>query len=314
MSHPRLDSVVCASPVGMHRMAYWEWGAPDNPDVVLCVHGLTRNGRDFDQLAQALAGDFRVICPDIAGRGRSDWLANPVFYSIPQYVADITTLFARIRARRLAWVGTSMGGLIGMTFAGALAAARQAPVRGLEQPGGGVEALPRLSGMVLNDVGPHVAPAGLMRIAAYVGRRSAFATFDEAVAEFKVIAAHYGPHSDEQWRALARHGYVQRDGWWVPNYDPGIAASFMPQDGMSMASTEQMLWQCYESMDGPVMVLRGSESDILLPATASTMVASRNDASLVEFPGVGHAPSLVQEDQIGLLASFLRRAVLKWQA
>ncbi|WP_420177787.1 alpha/beta fold hydrolase [Kerstersia gyiorum] len=311
MSNPRLESVVCASLAGMHRMAYWEWGDPANTDVVLCVHGLTRTGRDFDALARALSNDFRVVCPDIAGRGESDWLANPVFYSVPQYVADLTTLFARIRPRRLAWVGTSMGGLIGMAFAGALAAARRTPGKG---PGAAAKAaaLPALSGMVLNDVGPHVGVAGLMRIASYVGRRKVFASFEDAVAEMKAVAAPYGPHTDAQWRELARHAYVQHEGAWVPNYDPGIAMGLAPPDGMSQAAAEQMLWQCYETLDGPVLILRGAQSDILVPATVEGMLAARQDARLVEFEGVGHAPSLLQEDQIAAVAAFLRQAVLKW--
>ncbi|MGO3743496.1 alpha/beta fold hydrolase [Kerstersia sp.] len=311
MSHPRLESVVCASPAGMHRMAYWEWGDPANTDVVLCVHGLTRNGRDFDALARALANDFRVVCPDIAGRGESDWLANPVFYSVPQYVADITTLFARIRARRLAWVGTSMGGLIGMAFAGALAAARRTPGKG---PGAAAKAaaLPVLSGMVLNDVGPHIGTAGLMRIGSYVARRHTFSSFEEAVAEMKAIAAPYGEHSEAQWRELARHIYIQQDGAWVPNYDPAIAVGLAPHDGMSQAAAEQMLWQCYETMDGPVQILRGADSDILVPATLEAMLAARSDARAVEFQGVGHAPSLLHDTQIASVAAFLRHAVLKW--
>src|SRR5262245_4186660 len=179
---PRRRSVQCASPGGLHRLSYLEWGDPRNRDVVVCVHGLTRNGRDFDELARALCGRFRVVCPDVAGRGDSDRLADPKLYAVPQYVADMVTLIARLDVETVAWVGTSMGGLIGMV----LAAQAASPVARL----------------VLNDAGPVISRASLERIGTYVGVAPAFRTLEEAEAFVRAICAPFGPHSDAQWRQL----------------------------------------------------------------------------------------------------------------
>ena len=162
-------------------MAYTEWGDPDNDRILLCVHGLTRTGRDFDTLARRLAGQYRVVCPDVVGRGRSDWLSNPALYTVPQYVSDMVTLIARLRPATLAWVGTSMGGLIGLGLAGAAAYARMARA---SQPNGGdwPEGRDiRFERMVLNDVGPRLEPAALARIGQYVGQPGRFDSFDQAV-------------------------------------------------------------------------------------------------------------------------------------
>ncbi|MFP5399573.1 MAG: alpha/beta fold hydrolase, partial [Gammaproteobacteria bacterium] len=163
MTEPRLNHVQCLDGRGLHRMAYWEWGDAANPRVLVCVHGLTRQGRDFDTLARALADEYRVVCPDVVGRGRSDWLADPAGYAIPHYVADMVTLLARLDATTLDWVGTSMGGLIGMSLA-SLPAAGGSPIRRL----------------VLNDVGPTIEPAALQRIGTYVGQPVRWASLDEA--------------------------------------------------------------------------------------------------------------------------------------
>lgn len=218
MIEPRLEFVSCASPSGIHRMAYWEWGDADNDKVLICVHGLTRCGRDFDEVAQRLAPSHRVVCPDIVGRGRSDWLADPMGYSVPQYISDILTLIARLDVDEVDWLGTSMGGLIGLGLAGALAAAP------LQRPRRGSFGLPadrtlRLGRIALNDIGPRLDRQGLARIAGYVGRDLSFDTFDEAVAYVQSVSAGFGPHSQAQWNRLTRDVFNQEDGRWVRHYD-----------------------------------------------------------------------------------------------
>jgi len=303
MEEPRLDFVTCASPAGLHRMAYWEWGAPDNPDVVVCVHGLTRTGRDFDRLARRLAGRYRVACPDVAGRGRSDCLPDPAFYTVPQYVSDMLVLLARLRAARLDWVGTSMGGLIGMLLGGA--AAGVAGLRahaGAGFPGAGALRFERL---VLNDVGPRLDPVALARIGQYVGQPEAFDSFDAAVDYVKGVSASFGAHDDEEWRELTRHVFRPEAGRWVKHYDLRLAQPFAAQDAAGLAAGERMLWQCYDALDCPILVLRGAQSDLLTESTAREMLARNPRASLVEFEGVGHAPTLLHPDQIEPVARFL---------
>jgi pimeloyl-ACP methyl ester carboxylesterase len=266
-------------------MHYTEWGAHDNPRIVICVHGLSRNCRDFDALAQSLEQDFRVVCPDIVGRGKSDWLANKSGYVNAQYVADIATLIARLTAdgpREILWVGTSMGGIIGMM----LAALPDTPIRRL----------------VLNDVGGIVPRAALARIVAYLGNDPRLASFKELEAYVRTIAASFGPLTDVQWEHLTRHNSKQhRDGQWGFNYDPGIAQPFQ-----GIALTDVPLWQYYDAITCPTLLLRGADSDLLLKDTALAMTQRGPRAQLVEFPGVGHAPMLMSTDQIAAVGTFFR--------
>jgi pimeloyl-ACP methyl ester carboxylesterase len=304
MQIPRLESVTCASPAGMHRQAYWEWGDPDNDKVLLCVHGLTRTGRDFDSLARRMAGEYRVVCPDVVGRGRSDWLLNPAFYTIPQYVADMVTLIARLRPRTLHWVGTSMGGLIGMVLAGS--AVLSTRMRAAQSHFG--DTLPgnlRVEKMVLNDVGPRLQPSALGRIGQYVGQKLEFASFDEAVVYLRQVSADFGTHTDEQWRHLAHYVFKERDGRWVKHYDLGLAAPFAVQDDDALAAGEQILWQSFDAIDCPVLVVRGAHSDLLTVETAAEMTRRNPLARLVEVPDVGHAPTLMDDAQIAPVAQFL---------
>lgn len=275
-------SVRCVHPGGLHRMAYTEWGERDNPRVVVCVHGLTRNGRDFDRLAAALAPRFRVVCPDIVGRGRSGWLPMYQGYQFPQYVADCVTLLARLDVEEVAWVGTSMGGLIGMM----IAAMADSPIRRL----------------VLNDVGPEVSRAGLERIAGYAGLATDFKDFEEAVDYVATVSASFGPHSREDWRELTRHVVVQKDGRWVLHYDPGIGQA--TRDAMAQSTTPN-LWPLWQAVKVPSLVVRGAESDILAAETAQRMTTEGPCAALVEFAGVGHAPSLLPADQIAAIQAFI---------
>ncbi|MFT0548556.1 alpha/beta fold hydrolase [Allopusillimonas ginsengisoli] len=303
-TQPRLDYVMCASPAGTHRMAYWEWGDPSNSRVLLCVHGLTRTGRDFDKLAQRLAPHYRVVCPDIVGRGLSDWLINPAGYVVPQYVADMLTLIARLKPATLDWVGTSMGGLIGLGLSGVLAMSALArPVR----TGAG---LPEASGvplgkMVLNDIGPMLKADGLERIAAYVGQPMKFDSFDEAVAYVRSVSASFGEHDEEGWQALTRYVFVEQNGQWVKHYDLRIAEPFALQNEAAMEASELMLWRAYESLAAPVLIVRGEHSDLLTEATAQEMLRRNPQARLHIVPGVGHAPTLRSNDQITPVETFL---------
>lgn len=285
MTEPRLDSVQCLGSRGLHRMAYWEWGDPANPRVVVCVHGLSRQGRDFDTLARDLAADYRVVCPDVVGRGRSDRLADPMGYAIPAYVADMVTLLARLNAETVHWVGTSMGGLIGL----GLSALPQSPVKKL----------------VLNDVGPAIEPQALARIGTYLGQPAHWATLDEAADALWAISQGFGPHTREQWLELTRPQLVPDGSGFKPHYDPAIAVPFRAITPEIAAAGEAALWAAYDSLKIPTLLLRGAQSDLLSAATAHAMTQRGPKARLVEFDGVGHAPMLVQPDQREAVRSFL---------
>ncbi len=305
MLEPRLEFVSCASPAGLHRMAYWEWGDPDCDEVVLCVHGLTRSGRDFDHLARRLSTRFRVVCPDVAGRGSSDWLLDPSLYTVPQYVADMITLIARLRPRKLNWVGTSMGGLIGLGLSGTAAFARIMAAMN-HRPGG----LPadqgiRLDKLVLNDVGPRLEVAALARIGKYVGDPGQFDTFAEAVVAMRKNSESFGEHTDAQWTELARYLYPERGGKWVKHYDLNLVQPMLAQTPEDLALGEQMLWQAYDAVDCPILIVRGALSDLLTPATVREMLERNPRASAIEFPDVGHAPTLISDAQIEPVAAFL---------
>jgi pimeloyl-ACP methyl ester carboxylesterase len=280
---PRRRSVQCASPRGLHRMAYLEWGDARNRDVLVCVHGLTRTGRDFDEVARALCGRFRVVCPDVAGRGDSDPLPDAMLYGVPQYVADMVTLVARLDVEAVSWLGTSMGGLIGM----ALAAQAGSPVKRL----------------VLNDAGPLVTRASLERLASYVGKAPNFASVEEAERYIRAISAPFGPHSDAQWRFLTET-WLRRnaDGTWRAHYDPRIAEPFK-------ADKDLEIWALYDALRCPTLLLRGELSDLLLPATAEEMTRRGPRARVVEIRGVGHAPTLLDPDQIAPVREFLLQGI-----
>jgi pimeloyl-ACP methyl ester carboxylesterase len=282
---PRLRHVQCLDSRGLHRMAYWEWGDATDPHVVVCAHGLTRQGRDFDTLARALAHEVRVVCPDVAGRGRSDWLADPMLYGLPQYVADMVTLLARLDAQRVDWVGTSMGGLIGL----GVAALKDSPLRRF----------------VINDVGPTIEPAAIARIGGYVGQQRQWPTLDAAADALWEISKGFGPHTREQWLALTEPQLVQRNGLFEPRSDPAIALPFKAVTPEMAKAGESLLWQAWDGLKLPVLLLRGADSDLLSSATAKAMTERGPKARLVEFAGVGHAPMLVQPGQVAVVRDFL---------
>ena len=281
MLQPRQKTFRGLSAHGFHRVAYREWGHPACPRVVVCVHGLTRNGRDFDALASALADRFRLLCPDVPGRGDSEWLPDPTDYVFPTYLASLTAMLAHADVDRVAWVGTSMGGLLGMV----MAAQRNTPVARL----------------VINDVGPVIEPVALTRIAGYVGLDPIFDSFAALEAHIREVSAPFGALSDAQWTELARSTARQTaDGKWRLKYDPGIAVPFRHA---TPATTD--LWAVWDALRCPTLLLRGAESDLLSPETAAAMRVRGPKPQFVEFPGVGHAPMLLTPEQIAPIAAFL---------
>lgn len=289
------DSTSTAAP--HHRMAYWEWNAtgdPAHPHVVVCVHGLSRQGRDFDTLARALSPHARVICPDVVGRGQSDWLADPMGYQIPHYAADMLALLAQVQQQgpinALDWVGTSMGGLIGMAIAGQPGLPLPVPIRRL----------------VLNDVGPVIQWEALQRIGLYLGQLARFDTLQQAAGAMWAISTSFGPHTPEQWLELSR-AMVRTlpEGGVTLHYDPAIAVPFRTLTQEAAAAGETALWQLYDHITARTLLLRGAQSDLLARPTAQAMAQRGPRARVVEFEGVGHAPTLVAPEQVKAVADFL---------
>jgi pimeloyl-ACP methyl ester carboxylesterase len=270
-------------------MAYWEWGERANPRVLVCVHGLSRQGRDFDTLARALAERFRIVCPDVVGRGESDWLADPAGDVIPAYVADMVSLLARLDVEQVDWVGTSMGGLIGLGLAALPPRSGVSPVRRL----------------VLNDVGPAIEPAALARIAAYVGQPLHFATLDAAADYLQGISAGFGAHTRERWLELTRPMLKPEGDGFRLHYDPQIAVPIRAITPELAKAGEAALWHAYDTLRCPTLLLRGADSDLLSPDTARAMTERGPKARLHEFADVGHAPMLSDAEQIAVLREFL---------
>ncbi len=282
---PRCAGVLCTHPGGLHRIAYREW-LPARVDArtrtVLCVHGLTRRGTDFDVLAARLAGEgLRVVCPDMAGRGDSDPLPEGRMYRVDQYVADCVTLVARLGVERVDWIGTSMGGIVGMALA--------------SLPGHPIERL------LMNDVGPRIDPRGLERIRGYARGEGEWDSFASAEAALRDTMGSFGPHSPEQFRKLSAHHFVEgEDGRWRTHHDPRIADVLFAGDG-----PPPEMWSLWEAVDCPVTVLRGAESDLLARDTWEAMLARGPDVDGCEFEGVGHAPTLMDDDQVEAVRRFL---------
>ncbi|MBK8071047.1 MAG: alpha/beta hydrolase [Ramlibacter sp.] len=298
MTEPTLNYVPCPDASGGHRMAWWEWGDPAAGHVVVCVHGLSRQGRDFDVLAQALlaraGGNLRVVCPDVAGRGKSDWLRDPVGYQIPAYAADMLALLGQLHQnaalRTVDWVGTSMGGLIGMALLGTPGLPLPAPVRRL----------------VLNDVGPAIQWQALQRIGTYLGQPVRFDSVQQAADAMWTLSTSFGPHTPEQWLALSRAMVKPlADGGLTLHYDPAIAVPFRSVTQEAAAQGEVALWQLYDAIRAQTLLIRGAQSDLLSRETAQAMTQRGPRARLVEFEGVGHAPTLVAPHQVEVVASFL---------
>ena len=277
---PRHGAVRYLLAGAFYSMAHTEWGNPDNPAVV-CVHGLTRTGRDFDVLAEALSDRFHVICPDLPGRGASDWLLDGALYQPLNYAAALAHLLAWI-GKPVAWVGTSLGGICGM----AVAAAPGQPI----------------TRMVLNDVGPFIPKAALARIRGYIGNAYAFQDLAEIEAHLRRVHAPFGPLTDPQWAHLVRSSARQApDGGWGLHYDPKIAE---PIVGAEPEDVD--LWAYWDRISIPVLAIRGEESDLCQAETIQRMAAGGTET--LTLPGIGHAPALMDAQQVTAVRGFLLAA------
>jgi pimeloyl-ACP methyl ester carboxylesterase len=283
---PQQGQILGLSPSGFHKIAYLDWQRHTDGNTLICVHGLTRNSHDFDTLAENLLTSVpsigRVVCPDVVGRGASDWLTDPAQYGYPQYLADMTALIARLDVGSIDWIGTSMGGLIGMS----LAALPNSPIRRL----------------VLNDIGPVISKASLQRISDYVGLDYRFSSLDALERHLRKIHAPFGPLTDTQWQYMARCSQRKLDdGNLGLAYDPAIAHN------VKLGVADVDLWALWERITCPVLVLRGADSDILSAEVAQMMTARGPKAELITFAGVGHAPALMAQDQIDIVTRWLTK-------
>jgi pimeloyl-ACP methyl ester carboxylesterase len=293
MNQPSLNFVNCPDAQGQHRMAYWQWGEAICDHVVICAHGLSRQGRDFDILAQALCdaalGKLRVVCPDVVGRGKSDWLKDPMGYQIPQYAADMLALINHLQPKVLDWVGTSMGGLIGMVVCGQPDLPLPVPVRKL----------------ILNDVGPAIEWSAIQRIGQYLGKAMQFDSIQQAADAMWAVSSSFGPHTQEQWLALSQAMVKPSGAAYVLHYDPAIAIPFASATEASTKQGEALLWALYDNIKAATLITRGAQSDLLSAETALGMTQRGPKAQLVEFEGVGHAPTFVVADQVNAAVDFL---------
>ena len=287
---PLRTEYLYQTPEGPRSGSYLLW-EPQGParKLVVCVHGLTRNARDFDYLARALVADgYRLVCADVAGRGHSQWLEQPEHYGYPLYISQMQQLLQQLllkyRTAQIDWIGTSMGGLIGMMIAA--------------HPASPIDHL------VMNDVGFLIPKASLERLASYVGKDSAgFADVDAVERYLRVVAAPFGPLTDEQWQHLARHSAEPdpaRPGRLRLSYDPAIANAF---SGVPIVADVD-LSAVWAAVTTRVLLIRGKQSDLLLADTARQMAAQPN-VELAEFAGIGHAPALMARDQIMAIRGFL---------
>ena len=278
--------VECASSnaSGLHRMAYHTWGDPSNPRVLICVHGLTRRGSDFRSLAEVMCKDYYVVCPDVVGRGDSDFLENPMLYGIPQYVADMTTLVARLNVTSVDWFGTSMGGLIGMVYAGM----PDSPIRRI----------------LFNDIGPRIEPESLKRLSSYVGQPFAYPDRAEALTVLNRICASFGSHTPEEWERLNGPLLQEEQGIWSLHYDPKIVIPFAAANPVLAKAGEIALWNHFDAIAVPILIVRGGDSDLLSSATVEEMLKRNPHARSITIPGVGHAPAFLKPEQIALAAEF----------
>ncbi len=276
--------VTCSSPDGPHRMAYHAWGNPNNPKVLVCVHGLTRRGSDFKTLAEAMSQDYYVVCPDVVGRGESDRLKNPMLYAVPQYVADMASLVKHLGIAQLDWFGTSMGGLIGMVYA----ALPKSPIRR----------------MLINDVGPRIEPEAIQRLGSYVGQPFSFSNRADALQRLNEICASFGSHTPEQWEIYNGPMLVQKDGLWVMHYDPDISVPFASVNPIMAKAGEMAMWHAFKQIHIPMLIVRGGESDLLSAKTVAEMCKVNPYIRSIEIPGVGHAPAFVKSEQVALAKEF----------
>ena len=276
--------VRCTNGDGSHRMAYHAWGNPSNPKVLLCVHGLTRRGSDFNTLAQAMSKDYYVVCPDVVGRGDSDRLHNPMMYAVPQYVADIASLVKQLGVTQVDWFGTSMGGLIGMVFA----SMPNSPIRR----------------MLINDVGPRIELEAIKRLGSYVGQTFSFANRADALERLNAICASFGEHTPEEWEIYNGPMLIQKNGLWEMHYDPDISVPFASVNPIMAKAGEMAMWHAFKQIHIPMLIVRGGNSDLLSAKTVAEMCKVNPYARSIEIPNVGHAPAFVKAEQIALAKEF----------
>lgn len=268
-------------PAGPCAMSYTDWGDADNPNVVFCVHGLTRNSRDFDALAEVLSKTYRVISVDVAGRGESQWLKNPADYTYPTYCPMIWRLIMHLGVKNLDWIGTSMGGIIGMMIAA--------------MPGNPINR------MIINDVGPFLPKEALQRINAYLSMDFDFASLADIERHLRKVHEPFGPLTDQQWAHMAKHSSRQdENGNWCLSYDPAIKEPFK-----DVVDDDIAFWEIWDAIRCPILLLRGETSDILLRQTADEMLLRGPETQLVELPGIGHAPALMSDEQISTMEKWL---------
>ena len=276
--------VHCASGDSTHRMAYHAWGDPSNRKVLLCVHGLTRRGSDFKTLAEAMCKDYYVVCPDVVGRGDSDRLSNPMLYAVPQYVSDIAQMVKALGVSQVDWLGTSMGGLIGMVYA----AMPHSPIRR----------------MLINDVGPKIEPEAIKRLGSYVGQPFSFVSRADALNSLNAICATFGEHTPEEWKTYNGPMLIERNGLWSMHYDPDISVPFASVNPIMAKAGEMAMWHAFKQIKIPMLIVRGAVSDLLSAATVAEMCKVNPYARSIEIPNVGHAPAFVKQEQIALAKEF----------
>ena len=276
--------VQCADGDSTHRMAYHAWGDPKNSKVLLCVHGLTRRGSDFKTLAEAMCEDYYVVCPDVVGRGDSDRLSNPMQYAVPQYVADIAQLVKTLGVSQVDWLGTSMGGLIGMVYA----AMPNSPIRK----------------MLINDVGPKIEADAIKRLGSYVGQPFSFASRADALDRLNAICATFGQHTPDEWETYNGPMLIERNGQWVMHYDPNIAVPFASVNPVMAKAGEMAMWHAFKQIHIPILIVRGAQSDLLSADTVAQMCKVNPYARSIEIANVGHAPAFVKKEQIALAKEF----------
>lgn len=281
LSEPRQQFYWGLSSQGFHELAYVEWGDKDNPDVLVCVHGLTRNSRDFDYLAYDLQKKYRIICPDLLGRGKSDYVGQASVYNFAQYMADMVALLARIGVDKVNWLGTSLGGIIGIM----LAAQPHSPLKSL----------------ILNDIGMIIPSMALHRLGTYARNDPTFSSVDDAISYFQAVLAPIGDLNPEKWKHIAKYGTLASpNGSLRLACDSAIGENFINQPTPTLHL--ETYWQ---SIQCPLLVLRGEESDFLPAEIVTRMMYHQLEAKVVVIPACGHAPSLMETSQIQVVEEWL---------
>lgn len=297
---PKIKHHLGFSKNGFHRLAYQDWGKPlVTQSTLLCVHGLTRNSGDFDFLAHQLKDNFHVICPDIVGRGKSDWLGDPSLYNYSQYLSDMACLFSRLKLsnqkkieKRIDWIGTSMGGLLGML----IAAQNNSPIHRL----------------ILNDIGPEVPQKALLRIKNYIEGYPTFKTLAEAKAYIKEGLRSFGNLIESQWDHITNASIKKEGNTYIMSYDPELITAY--QSALeNKKTTENSLWDIWKNIKCPILLLRGLQSDVLENTTVMKMKKLKPDMEIVEFDHVGHAPALMDLQQTDVIKKWLNKGSLRFR-